>query len=203
MTNLVIAVTMNIVQNEGDLLKTVITSKEDILKHSKKFVQKNGCEAVNIRLIALECGVSVGSIYNYFNSKTQLVCSIIESIWNEIFFDEKYDFDNIIDFINWIYSRMEYGYKTYPKFFTLHSFAFMQNEREDGKKLMNQKWHYMLKDISNVVQKDKNIKDNAFNDKFTVQDFANVIFSFILSSILRHDYNPSSAIEVIKRTIYK
>ena len=49
------------------------TSKEEILKTSRVLIQQNGWEAVNIRAVAAACGVSVGCIYNYFGSKTELV----------------------------------------------------------------------------------------------------------------------------------
>ena len=48
------------------------TSKEEILKTSRVLIQQNGWEAVNIRAVAAACGVSVGCIYNYFGSKTEL-----------------------------------------------------------------------------------------------------------------------------------
>ena len=35
--------------------------------------------------MAAVCGVSVGCIYNYFASKTELVSATVESIWNDIF----------------------------------------------------------------------------------------------------------------------
>ena len=49
-------------------MNTVVTSKEDILKVSRKLIQQQGWSAVNIRSVAAACGVSVGSIYNYFDS---------------------------------------------------------------------------------------------------------------------------------------
>ena len=61
------------------------TSKEDILKASRALIQQNGWAAVNIRAVAAACGVSVGCIYNYFASKTDLVSATVESIWNDIF----------------------------------------------------------------------------------------------------------------------
>ena len=61
------------------------TSKADILKTSRELIQQNGWAAVNIRAVAAACGVSVGCIYNYFGSKTELVSAAVESIWNDIF----------------------------------------------------------------------------------------------------------------------
>ena len=65
-------------------MNTVITSKEEILRNSCELIQRQGWSAVNIRSVATACGVSVGSIYNYFGSKAELVSATIESVWHDI-----------------------------------------------------------------------------------------------------------------------
>lgn len=59
-------------------MNTVVTSKEEILKTSRELIQQKGWSAVNIRSVAAACGVSVGSIYNYFGSKAELVGATVE-----------------------------------------------------------------------------------------------------------------------------
>ena len=61
------------------------TSKANILKTSREIIQQNGWAGVNIRSVAAACGVSVGCIYNYFASKTELLSATVESIWSDIF----------------------------------------------------------------------------------------------------------------------
>lgn len=66
-------------------MNTVVTSKEEILKTSREQIQAQGWSAVSIRAVAAACGVSVGSIYNYFDSKAALVGATVESVWCEFF----------------------------------------------------------------------------------------------------------------------
>lgn len=47
-------------------MNKVVTSKEEILKVSRKLIMEQGWKSVNIRVVAASCGVAVGSIYNYF-----------------------------------------------------------------------------------------------------------------------------------------
>lgn len=70
-------------------MNTVVTSKEKILKTSRELIQQQGWSAVSIRSVAAACGVSVGSIYNYFDSKATLVGATVESVWCEIFHRRK------------------------------------------------------------------------------------------------------------------
>ena len=66
-------------------MNKLVTTQEDILAISKKFILENGLPAFNIRAIAKECGISIGAVYNYFPSKSALITAAVESVWTEIF----------------------------------------------------------------------------------------------------------------------
>jgi AcrR family transcriptional regulator len=188
----------------GDFVNTVVTSKEEILKISRQLIRQQGWPAVNIRSVAAACGVSVGSIYNYFGSKAELVGAIVESIWWDIFHHPEGEkaFQDIQRCVLWLYQRMEYGCRKYPDFFTLHSMGFMRVEKEDGKRLMQKTWQHILDSLCDVLRHDKNIRPDAFDEQFTAEKFADVLFSQILSALLRKDYDPSGILEIIRRTLY-
>ena len=105
-------------------------SKADILKTSRELIQQNGWAAVNIRAVAAACGVSVGCIYNYFGSKTELVSAAVESIWNDIFHhpEDEAVFQDTLSCIRWMYRQMEYGCQQYPGFFTHHALGFVRQD---------------------------------------------------------------------------
>ena len=65
-------------------MNTIVTSREEILKASRELIRQEGWSAISIRSVAAACGVSVGSIYNYFDSKTELVSATVESVWEKI-----------------------------------------------------------------------------------------------------------------------
>lgn len=185
-------------------MNTVVTSKEEILKTSRELIQQQGWSAVNIRSVAAACGVSVGSIYNYFDSKAELVGATVESVWCEIFHrpEDGAVFEDTQACIVWMYERMEYGCKQYPGFFTLHSLGFMREDKSDGKRRMQQTWQHILEGLCSVLKRDTNIRADAFTEQFTVEKFADVLFSLMLSALLRQDYDPSSVLEIVRRTLY-
>ncbi len=185
-------------------MNTIVTSKEEILKASRELIQQHGWSAINIRSVAAACGVSIGSIYNYFNSKADLVGATVESVWHEIF-NHPEDVDVFQDTqacISWIYARMEYGCKQYPGFFTLHSLGFMGENKSDGKQRMQQTWQHILDGLCSVLKRDVRIRPNAFSEQFTAEKFADILFSLMLSALLRQDYNPAAVLEIIRRTLY-
>lgn len=185
-------------------MNTVVTSKEEILKTSRELIRQQGWSAVNIRSVAAACGVSVGSIYNYFDSKSELVGAAVESVWYEIFHstEDRAVFQDTQACIIWMYERMEYGGRQYPGFFTLHSFGFMQEDRSDGKRRMQLAWQHILDVLCSVLKRDDGIRDDAFTEQFTAERFADVLFSLMLSALLRQDYDPTAVLEIIRRTLY-
>ena len=184
-------------------MNTIVTSREDILHSSRELIRRQGWEAVNIRSVAAACGVSVGSIYNYFSSKAELVGATVESIWHEIFHfpQEPTAFADTLACVSWLYERMRYGSEKYPGFFTLHALSFGP-EKADGKQRMYQTWDHVVRRLSAVLRQDPRVRPDAFQAHFTADQFAQVLFSLLLSALLRQDYNPSAVLEIIRRTIY-
>lgn len=121
----------DITLERSELVNHLATSKEDILAASRELIKENGWTALSIRAVASRCSVSAGTIYNYYESKAELLGDTIESIWREIFFnpEDEQVFKDVAACISWIYKRLQYGNEQFPGFFSLHSFGFMKDEK--------------------------------------------------------------------------
>lgn len=185
-------------------MNTIITSKEAILETSREIIVNGGAESLSIRKVAAKSNISVGSIYNYFESKSELLGATVESIWSEIFHQKQKPatFYNILECITWLYDCMKYGNERYPEFFTVHSIGFKTDEKVYGKQRMSNAREHMLKNLSDVLNRDKNVRKDAFNSQFTIEKFANMIFSLVLSDAMKKEYDPKFVLEIVKRTIY-
>lgn len=185
-------------------MNKVVTSREEILKRSRELIRDKGYGALNIRSVAKQCNVAVGSIYNYFTSKSELIAAVVASVWGEIFThpeDKRVFFDSILC-IDWIYARIKYGAEQYPNFLSLHSLIFMSEDSTKGKELMQSAWLHIQKALEDVLLNDTKIRKDAFNSAFTAKDFAKIEFDIMLASMLRNDFDNSSIRELIKRTLY-
>lgn len=67
---------------------------------------------------------------------------------------------------------------------------------------MSQAWEHIQEELCCVLKKDKKIRPDAFDEALTAQKFVDLIFSLILSALLRQNYDSSSILEIIRRTIY-
>lgn len=185
-------------------MNPMATSKEDILQISRKLIQQNGWAGVNIRSVAAACGVSVGCIYNYFESKTDLLSATVESIWSDIFHhpEDEAVFQDTLSCVRWMYKQLEYGCQRYPGFFTHHALGFVQQDTADGKQQMQRAWQHILDALCTVLRNDARIRADAFTEEFTVEKFAEMLFSLMLSALVRQDFDPSTVLEIVRRAVY-
>lgn len=185
-------------------MRHTVTSKEDILKKSTELIQQQGWQCINIRSVADACNVSIGSIYNYFDSKSDLISATIGNIWNDIFCrpNDPAIMSSIQNLISWIYQRMEYGVAKYPGFFTFHSVAFLNIEKQAGKAKMQESWSHIQQILCTVLKTDPNIRPDAFHAQFTPELFAKILFSLILSSLIQEDYDATAILNLIQQTVY-
>jgi AcrR family transcriptional regulator len=185
-------------------MNPMATSKENILQISRELIQQNGWAGVNIRSVAAACGVSVGCIYNYFESKTDLLSATVESIWNDIFHhpEDEAVFQDTLSCVRWMYKQLEYGCQRYPGFFTHHALGFVQQDTADGKQQMQRAWQHILDALCTVLRNDARIRANAFTEEFTVEKFAEILFSLMLSALVRQDFDPSTVLEIVQRAVY-
>ncbi|MDO4454708.1 MAG: TetR/AcrR family transcriptional regulator [Eubacteriales bacterium] len=181
-----------------------ITTEEAILNISKKYILKNGISSFNIRRIAKECGISVGTLYNYFPSKTQLIISTVESVWREIFepFDHLAESDHFIEVVQRMYEIIENGNTKYPGFFSFHSLNFAAEGKKEGIEMMNLYFSKLKENLLDVLRKDTMIKKDLFHHEFTDEKLIDYIFTLMVSSLLNRE-DPSPLFIFISNYIYR
>ena len=185
-------------------MNTIVTSREDILEASRELIRQKGTSVLSIRSVAAACDVSVGSIYNYFDSKADLISAAVESVWHEIFHrqGDAAAFRDTLACIAWMYDRMEDGSKRYPGFFTLHALGFMQEGKAGGKQQMARVWQHIVDELCVVLRSDDGIRPGAFTDHLTVERLADTILSLMVSAMMRGEYDPDAVLEIVHRVLY-
>ena len=104
--------------------------------------------------------------------------------------------------VRWMYKQLEYGCQRYPGFFTHHALGFVQQDTADGKQQMQQAWQHILDALCTVLRNDIRIRADAFTAEFTVEKFAEMLFSLMLSALVRQDFDPSTVLEIVRRAVY-
>uniref|UniRef100_UPI001FA7DD2E TetR/AcrR family transcriptional regulator n=1 Tax=Mediterraneibacter glycyrrhizinilyticus TaxID=342942 RepID=UPI001FA7DD2E len=109
-------------------------------------IRKEGYKSINIRHVAKCCHISVGSVYNYFESKTDLIAETVASVWCDIFHfpdyrntksddpDESEIFQSFPDCVAWIFDRLKQGEEKYPGFFRFIRWGLSKKKKRTFRK---------------------------------------------------------------------
>lgn len=80
--------------------------------------------------------------------------------------------------------------------------SIMSEDKTDGKQKMRQTWRHIVNELCAVLKRDARVRADAFTERFTAETFAEILFSLVLSALLRQEYDPAAALEIIRRTVY-
>lgn len=69
------------------MARIIENPKELILNEAKKVLYNEGFASISIRRVAKECNIAVGTIYNYFPTKKELIVEMMANFWEEYFYN--------------------------------------------------------------------------------------------------------------------
>jgi AcrR family transcriptional regulator len=64
--------------------KILTNVKDDICRVTRQMMADEGYVNLNVRSVAGKCGIGMGTIYNYYHSKEEIVAEIVVEDWNII-----------------------------------------------------------------------------------------------------------------------
>ena len=67
---------------------------------------------------------------------------------------------------------------------------------------MEQAWQHIQQMLCAVLRRDPQIRPHAFDETFTPEQFADVLFSLMLAAQLRGTFDPTPVLRLVKRTLY-
>lgn len=187
----------------GGRMNNSHTTKDAIILKIREIVARDGLNALSIRGLANELNLSVGIIYYYFPSKDELIVEAIESVWEDIFqISDEIQNLSFSAYMSKIFENIISGTKKYPNFFTLHTIMLQTDEKSRAKSMMHIYMNKLKNKMREVLDGDKTVKDSAFTDSFTEDDFISFIMSNIMSLILDPSYKKDFFIKLIDKILY-
>lgn len=185
-------------------MNLAITSQEAILSICRQLVMSKGFEALNMRAVAAACGISVGSVYNYFPSKGDLLAAVVESVWHDIFHlsGEATSFSSFSACVQWLFDSICHGCEEYPEFFTLHSMGFAATEKEKGRAVMRRYFLHIRQSLLRVLEQDRQILPGTFQGELSQEAFVDMVFSLMMTLLLEGKKECSALIAMISLCLY-
>lgn len=189
---------------EGDELNTGITSKEAILKVCRDIVASKGLAAVSMRSVADKSQIALGTLYNYYDNKDELLLATVEDIWKDIFHMDRgcSEEQSFPKYVEYIFECVQAGAKHYPDFFSAHSISIANSQKEKAKSTMGKWFKHIKESMLEVLHADSNVSVDAFSSSFERSEFIDFVLDNLLMLLVQGKKSCGMLIEIIQRTIY-
>lgn len=187
-------------------MNTNITSKEAILKVCRDIVASKGLAAVSMRSVADKSQIALGTLYNYFDNKDELVIATVVEIWKDIFhMDYRCSAKQAFpQYVEYIFECVQMGSQHYPDFFSAHSNSIniANSEKEKAKSTMNNCFNHIKERLLEALQADSKVSVDAFSTSFEKMEFIDFVLDNLLRLLVQGKKSCGMLIEIIQRTIY-
>ena len=104
------------IKKEDVLPKQFEDPKQQILKEAKILLINKGHKGINMRELAKACKFAIGTIYNYFPTKEDIVSQLMVDYWDEYYLlVEEIDFQNktLLEKLRKMYEQLEIFLNTF------------------------------------------------------------------------------------------
>lgn len=175
--------------------------KEVILSKAKEIAMNEGIININIRTVAKNSGIAIGTVYNYFPSKGDLLVAVIEDFWEGAFKDIDWrdlGGNNFYDNLEKIYSVL-YDYLHNFKENWLEQLALLKTqEKLIGRQKDEEYFQKMYGKIILLIDMDNNLQPYSWSETISKENMAEFIFENMLIMLKKEKEDMKFFIELLK-----
>lgn len=185
-------------------MKKSVTSKEELCRIARDIARREGISKLSIRRLAAESGIAIGTVYNYYPSKGDLIVEIMEDFWREVFHSNHFDTESD-DFIgSWrdVYLRLGNNLKSFREEF-LNEMVISQADKKRGKELEFTFLDHMKSGLLRILLKDGRVEEAVWDEEFTPRRFVDFAFSHMMLLLRNQEDDPTYFEEIMRRLIYR
>ena len=174
--------------------------RKTLLSCARNIECSEGVDAISIRRLAAEANIAVGTVYNYFDSKQEVLLVLTEEYWKETLTqmqerisDERFS-DQLGEIIAFLRSRLNDC--------AVILMRGLRDDVETGRIRMASMQKVLRKALVERINRDSAISQSVWTESFTKEAFADFVFSNILTLMQQKEVSEDVFLEIVKRTLY-
>ena len=180
--------------------------REALLEAAAAVLAEEGPEGLNIRRVAARCGVSVGTVYNFFRDKEELTLAVVEQFWKGLFTSMPGPGGggrpDLVRHIHIIYQGLWESLRPLgPKRIR----ALLPDDRQGSATPLSRRppFDQVTKGLEQLLLADPDISTETWNQVMNPARAAEWIFDNLLLSLLRGEESPEFVIAVLESALYR
>ena len=175
--------------------------KRTILLCAGRIECEEGVDAINMRRLASEANIAVGTVYNYFESKQEVLLALTEAYWEDALKQMRQSVtatrfsDQIAQIISFLRGKMNDCAQ-----------ILMQSLRSDpdsGKIRMAAMQKVLLSALIERLDQDSSIQEDVWNERFTKEAFAEFTLANLTLLMQQRGADEKTFLEIIERILYE
>lgn len=183
--------------------------REIILDAAYHQAQSNGIASLSIRSIAADCGVAIGSIYNYFPDKASLVTEVIKRFWEQAARgeDERACFryrsgQNLVAFCKQVATGLEDALAEFRSDWLAEISSLDTRTLQRGHVAERECFHHIEQGFRVAIVNDPSIDPRAI-EAIGVENLAHFIWSNMLQALKEGDSECVTLTTILRRALYR
>ena len=171
-----------------------------LLGYAREIVAEQGPGALSIREIAGRAGIAVGTVYNYFVNKNDILLALTEEYWQDAMeeMDKRVDGGSFADQLGEIYlflrERVSQSAGT-----LMNS---LQAVEDAGRYRMEAMLLLLRQSLTGRMERDTGIRQDIWNGSFTQDRYAGFLVNNLMALLRSRDADIDLLSEIVRRTLY-
>lgn len=178
--------------------------KEVILSQAKKIAVSDGISKINIRAVAKNSGIAIGTVYNYFPSKGDLLISVVTEFWDEAFTDLEgitSTSSNFFDNLEKIYRVLD-DYLHHFKENWLNQLALLKADEKVMARKKEEEYFQKVHDkLILLIDRDPDLQDYPWSEVISKEKMAEFIFDHMLIILKKEKGDLTFFIALLKQIL--
>lgn len=176
--------------------------KEGILSKAKEIAMLEGISKISIRTVAKKSNIAIGTVYNYFPSKNDLLMAVVQDYWEGSIKD--IDWRRLAD--NGFYDNLEIVYGVLFEY--LHTFTenwleqlalLKSHEKAIGRQKEGEYFQKMHDKIIYLMDMDNSVQNYAWSETISKESMAEFIFQNMLIRLKNEQDDIHLLIELLRK----
>lgn len=187
-------------------MNKVVTTREELLHTAQEIVFQDGMDKLSIRALAKKHDISVGAVYNYFPSKSELVLAIIENFWKQVFHQDICEMSSQLPFIEFyeiVYQRLVKHSEAFFSVLLGQLNILKDNDKEKGKQMEQKYMIHIQNGFLYALQQDERIHPSIWNEVFTKEDFVCFLLEMMINDLTHQRMDCRFTKEILERLLYE
>lgn len=185
--------------------KTIEDPRQEILKQAKMIMVNEGYKGLNMRTVAKKCNFAVGTIYNYFPTKDDLLAQLMADYWEEYYgvlgkVDQE-DLD-LLSKLRKIYEQLELFLNTFLETWLKMNRDIHYQHSEKGFKRKEDFTEKLIIKLKIMIEKENNLGKKIIRSEVTTYELSRfIILNFLMMAQMKQFHYDS--FEKIIRVLLK